>query len=108
TDTFNLAAANSGSPQFNLTNVLIYADNGSGQPAGSPITSTGAIASGATFKFIVSGTVPGTAANTQTNTIAVTGTSTGDATKTASNTDTTTATSNAVVTLTKSISVATG
>lgn len=108
TDTFNLTAANSGSPQFNLTNVLIYADNGSGQPTGSPITSTGAIASGATFKFIVSGTVPGTATNAQTNTIAVTGTSIGDATKTASNTDTTTATSNAVVTLTKSISVATG
>lgn len=107
-DTFNLTAANAASPQFTMTNVLIYADNGSGTPTGSPITSTGALASGATFKFIVVGTVPATATAGQTNALTVTGTSTGDATKTASNTDTTTATSNAVVTLTKSISVSTG
>lgn len=108
TDTFNLTAANAASPQFTMTNVLIYADNGSGAPVGSPITSTGALASGATFKFIVTGTVPATATAGQTNALTVTGASTGDATKTASNTDTTTATSNAVVTLTKSISVSTG
>jgi uncharacterized repeat protein (TIGR01451 family) len=108
TDTFNLAAANSGSPQFNMTNVQIFADNGSGTPTGPAITSSGALAAGATFKFIVTGTVPATATAGQTNTLGVTATSTGDGTKTASNTDTTTATSNAVVTLTKSISVATG
>ena len=108
TDTFNLAAANSGSPQFNMTNVQIFADNGSGTPTGSAITSSGALAAGATFKFIVTGTVPATATAGQTNTLGVTATSGGDGTKTASNTDTTTATSNAVVTLTKSISVATG
>lgn len=108
TDTFNLGAANSGSPQFGLTNVQIFADNGSGTPTGPAITSSGAVAAGATFKFIVTGTVPATATAGQTNTLGVAAASAGDPSKTALNTDTTTATSNAVVTLTKSISVSSG
>lgn len=107
TDTFNLSAV-SGATAFTMTNVQIYLDNGSGQPTGSPITSTGALASGASFKFIVTGTVPATATSGQTNAITVTGTSTGDNTKTATNTDTTTVTSNAVITLTKAISAGSG
>jgi trimeric autotransporter adhesin len=106
TDTFALTTANSGG--FTMASVLIYADNGSGQPTGSPITSTGALASGATFKFIVAGTLPNTATAGQTNAIAVTGTSTFDATKTASDTDTTTVTNNAVVAVTKAVSAASG
>lgn len=106
-DSFNLAAS-SAATQFVMGTVQIYADNGSGQPTGSPITATGAIASGATFKFIVTGTVPSGAANGKTNVVTVTATSVGDGTKTASNQDTTTVTSNAVVTLTKAISVSTG
>lgn len=108
TDTFNLAAANNAAQAYNLTGLQIFADNGSGQPTGSAITSSGAIASGATFKFIVTGTVPATATSPQANTITVTGTSTGDATRTATNADTTTVTSNAVITLNKSISVSSG
>ena len=106
-DSFNLTAT-SAATQFVMGTVQIYADNGSGQPTGSPITATGAIASGATFKFIVTGTVPSGAANGKTNVVTVTATSVGDNTKTASNQDTTTVTSNAVVTLTKAISVSTG
>jgi trimeric autotransporter adhesin len=105
-DTFNLSSSNSGG--FTMTAVQIYADNGSGQPTGSPITSSGALAAGATFKFIVAATLPGTATAGQTNAITVTATSVFDATKTASNTDTTTVTNNAVVSVTKSVSAASG
>ena len=54
-DTFNLATSQTSSPA--LTNIEIYADNGSGAPTGSPITSSGVLAAGASFKFIVRGTV---------------------------------------------------
>lgn len=107
-DSFTLSASST-SGTFTMTSVQIFADNGSGQPTGSAITSTGAIAAGATFKFIVTGTVPATATPGQNNTVTVTGTSVGDNTKTSTpNTDVTTVTSNAVITLTKSISVSTG
>src|SRR5947208_151984 len=105
-DTFNLTTGNSGG--FTMTAVQIYADNGSGQPTGSPITSSGALAAGATFKFLVAATLPGTATAGQTNAITVTATSAFDATKTASNTDTTTVTNNAVVSVTKAVSAASG
>ncbi|NML46932.1 DUF11 domain-containing protein [Ramlibacter sp. G-1-2-2] len=108
TDTFNLAAS-SGTTAFTMSSVLIYADNGSGQITGSPITSSGALASGATFKFIVAATVPATATAPQTNAVTVTATSgVGTSPPSASNTDTTTVTANAVVTLTKSISAPSG
>jgi len=87
-----------------MSTVQIYADNGSGQPTGSPITSSGLLNSGATFKFIVAATLPGTATAGQTNALTVTSTSVFDATKTAANTDTTTVTNNAVVSVTKSVS----
>jgi len=106
TDTFNLTTSNTGA--FSMASVQIFADNGSGSPTGPAITSTGALAAGALFKYIVVATLPGTATATQTNTITVTGTSVFDNTKTQSNTDVTTATTNAVVTLTKSASVSSG
>ena len=105
-DTFNLTTTNTGA--FSMSNVQIFADNGSGQPTGPAITTTGALAAGAAFKFIVVGTLPATATSGQTNAITVTGTSAFDATKTASNTDTTTVTNNAVVTLTKAVSASSG
>ncbi|HVE54498.1 MAG TPA: hypothetical protein VNB23_14055, partial [Ramlibacter sp.] len=40
-DTFNLTTSQTNAPA--LTNILIYADNGSGAPTGSPITSSGVI-----------------------------------------------------------------
>jgi trimeric autotransporter adhesin len=105
-DTFSLTTSNTGG--FTMSSVAIYADNGSGQPTGSPITSSGALASNATFKFIVVATLPATATAGQTNTITATATSTFDATKTASVTDVTTVTNNAVVTVNKSVSAASG
>jgi trimeric autotransporter adhesin len=106
TDSFNLTTSNAGG--FSMASVQIFADNGSGTPTGPAITSTGALAAGGIFKFIVVGTLPGTATAAQTNTITVTGTSVFDPTKVQSNTDVTTATTNAVVTLTKSASVSSG
>ena len=105
-DTFNLTAANTGG--FTMASVQFYADNGSGQPTGSPITSTGALASGAAFKFIVVATLPNTATSGQTNTITATGTSTFNATVAANVTDVTTVTNNAVIAVTKSVSAASG
>jgi uncharacterized repeat protein (TIGR01451 family) len=105
-DTFNLTTANSGG--FTMSTVQIYADNGSGQPTGSPITSTGLLNSGAIFRFIVAATLPSTATAAQTNVLTVTGTSVFDASKTAADTDTTTVTNNAVVSVTKSVSAASG
>ena len=106
-DTFNLTAVSATTP-FEMTNVQIFADNGSGQPTGLPITSTGPIAAGAAFKFIVVGTLPATATATQTNVITVNGASALTPARNLSNLDTTTVTTNAVVTLTKAVSVASG
>lgn len=106
TDTFNLTSANAGA--FTMSSVQIYADNGSGQPTGPPITSSGPLNAGATFRFIVAATLPATATAGQTNTLTVTATSVFDNTKTTNNTDTTTVTNNAAVTVTKSVSAASG
>jgi trimeric autotransporter adhesin len=107
TDSFNLAvAAGTG---FAHTGIAIYADaNGDGIPDNSTnLTGTSvSIAAGAAnaFKFVVVGSVPGTATAGQTGTLVVTATSVFTGTVTASNTDTTTVSGNAVITATKSIS----
>ena len=106
-DSFTLTAANSAGA-FNMTNILIYADNGSGQPVGAPITTSGALASGASFRFIVAATVPPSATAGQTNSLLVTAKSVFDGTKTATNTDVTTVTNNAVISVTKGISTSSG
>ena len=107
-DTFDLSAANVAGAAFNLTGITIFADNGSGLPTGPAITSTGAITSGSTFKFIVAGTVPSAATSGQTNNLTVTGTSGFTPAQTATNTDTTTVTGNAVINFTKSVSASSG
>jgi uncharacterized repeat protein (TIGR01451 family) len=106
TDTFNLTTANAGG--FTMSSVQIFADNGSGQPTGPALTSSGPVNSNATFRFIVAATLPGTATAGQTNAITVTATSVFDNTKTANNTDTTTVTNNAAVVVTKAVSAASG
>ena len=45
-DTFALSVANVAGSAFSMTGLALYADNGSGQPTGSPITTTGALAAG--------------------------------------------------------------
>jgi uncharacterized repeat protein (TIGR01451 family) len=108
-DSFNLTAVDANTGAINLT-VYIYADaDGNGVPDNSTaISSTGSIASGTSFKFIVAAVVPGTATNGQTETVTVTGTSVFDNGVTQTNTDTVTVTGNAVINVTKSLSVISG
>ncbi|MQR01208.1 beta strand repeat-containing protein [Glaciimonas soli] len=105
-DTFNLNYVNSGA--VTLANVQFFADNGSGQPTGAALTSTGVLAAGAAFKFVVAGTVPASATTGTTNTLTVSGTSSFNASITASVTDVTTVSINAVINVTKSVSAASG
>ncbi|MFI5447718.1 beta strand repeat-containing protein [Polaromonas sp. UC242_47] len=106
-DSFNLGVVHT-SGGFTMTNMQIFADNGSGQPTGPALTSSGPLAAGAVFKFIVQGTVPAAATTGSAEVMTVTATSVFPGGASASNTDTTTVTSNAVVTLSKSASVSSG
>ena len=108
TDAFALTLVNAGGSTFNMTGLATYADNGSGQPTGPALASSGALAAGATFKLIVAATVPATATSGQTNSLTVTATSGFTPAQTATNTDTTTVTNNAVINVTESVSAASG
>ncbi len=111
-DTFALSVTNNAGDNFDLTNLVLYADvNGDGIPDNStPITSTGPIAAGDTFKFVASGIVA--SSQTALQTAAITVTAIGSATSTPApaqnNIDTTTVTSDAVINVTKSVSAASG
>jgi uncharacterized repeat protein (TIGR01451 family) len=108
-DTFSLGSVGSTSP-FTFTNIAIYADaNGDGIPDNStPITSSGPLAAGSSFKFIVAATVPPIATDGQSNTITVTATSTFTPATTANNTDTAGVSGNAVIAMTKTVSPSDG
>lgn len=108
TDTFSLSTANSGA--FTFGSVTLYADaNGDGVPDNAtPITSSGEILAGGSFRFVVVGIAPATATDGNTNSLTVTAASTFTPAVTAANTDSTTVSGNAVVSVTKSIDVASG
>lgn len=109
TDTYALTSVSASGGTFTPSTITIYPDaNGTGIPSGPAITSSGALAAGATFQFIVAVTVPSTATSGQTNAQTVTATSGFNTTKAATNTDTTTVTANAVISLTKSVSASSG
>ena len=78
--------------------------NGDGVPDNAtPITTSGALASGGIFRFVVAGTVPGGAASGNTADIVVSVTDTNGAPLTLTNTDTTTV-ANSVIVVTKALS----
>jgi uncharacterized repeat protein (TIGR01451 family) len=113
TDTFDLSVANNAAgDNFDLNLLVLYADaNGDGVPDNStPITSTGPLAAGQSFKFVAIGIVPGSQTSGQTSAITVTanGTATGTPAPAQTNTDTTTVTNNGVINITKSISAGSG
>ncbi|MDB6027107.1 MAG: hypothetical protein JWM68_3330 [Verrucomicrobiales bacterium] len=88
---------------------VIYADaNGDGIPddLSTPISSTGSLIAGGTFKFVIVATVPNSPA-TATDTLTITATS-GFATNNAANLDTAKVTPNAVINVTKAINVSSG
>jgi len=107
-DTFSLTYTQSAADNFNLSNVAIYPDaNGDGQPdaGAAAITSSGQVAAGGVFQFVVVGTAPGPTGNAQ---ITVTATSTFAPAQSASNTDTAIITTGAVVPVSKSVSAPSG
>lgn len=108
TDSFGFTTAMSGS--FNFTSVTYYADaNGDGvADNATPITSTGALASGAVFRFVAVGNVPTTAVTGNVNALVITATSGFAPAVTAFVTDTTTISSNAVINVTKTMSASSG
>lgn len=107
-DSFTLSAAQSGGMSF--SSMLFYADaNGDGVPdSATPITSTGTLAAGQAFKYVVAGVVPSTAVVGTTNTMTVTATSVFTPAATGAVTDTTTVSGQAVINVTQSIDVTTG
>lgn len=98
-DTFNLTSTNTGA--FTMAGVQFFADaNGDGvADSATPITSTGVVPAGSTFKFVVVGTLPaGTAGAT--NAITVTATSAFTGSVKADATDTTTIAASAQIDIT--------
>ncbi len=110
TDAFSLSLANQVGDDFDLTGLAIYADaNGDGVPDNfTALASTGPLAAGASFRFVVVGSVPGTQVGGNVGQMRITGTSTFDAGQTAFNTDVVTVSGNAVISVTKSINQGSG
>lgn len=109
-DAFPLTLVNQVGDDFDLTGLAIYADaNGDGVPDNfTALTTTGPLAAGAVFQFVVAGNVPGTQTGGQVARARISAVSTFDGAQTAFNTDLVTVTGNAVVSVTKSISQNTG
>jgi uncharacterized repeat protein (TIGR01451 family) len=110
TDTFPLVLVNLAGDDFDLTGLVLYADaDGNGVPDNfTPVTTTGPLAAGATFRFVAVGSVPGTRVAGDVSRITVNAVSAFDGSQTALNTDQVTVSSNAVVNVTKSISASNG
>jgi trimeric autotransporter adhesin len=106
TDTFPLTLVNLAGDNFDLTGLAIYADaNGDGVPDNFvPLVTTGALAAGASFRFVVVGNVPGVQVGGDIARVRISSASTFDNTQTAFDTDVVTVTGNAVVSVTKAIS----
>lgn len=104
TDTFRLSATDASGDDFNIAPQIFADANQDGQPDNAtPITTTGALAPGGTFSFVVVGTVPTGVTANQVARVTVTATSNFDATSSATNTDTVTVTTNADVQATKTL-----
>jgi uncharacterized repeat protein (TIGR01451 family) len=110
TDDFALTTANLVADDFDLAGLVIYVDaDGNGVPDNfTPVTSTGPLAAGGVYRFVVAGGVPGTQVGGDVSQVRVTATSVFDALQTAFNTDVTTVTGNAVISVTKAISASNG
>jgi trimeric autotransporter adhesin len=110
TDSFPLTLANLVGDDFDLTSLAIHVDaNGDGVPDDFVnLASTGALAAGGVFRFVVVGNVPGTQVGGQVGRMRISAASTFDGGQTASNTDIVTVSGNAVISVTKSIDTPSG
>ena len=104
-DSFTLGASDIAGDTFNFDNINIYPDANQDGVADSnvAITTTGVLAAGESFYFVVSAKVPLTALDGNTGELTVTGTSDFDSTV-LTNTDEVVVSDKAVITVTKSIS----
>ena len=111
-DSFPLAVSDSFAGGFNFAAIALYADaNGDGQPDDNqPITSTGPLATGAIFRFVAAGLVPGTANAGQQDQLTVRAQGTAGVVVAAAqiNTDTASVSNSAVLVTNKTISVLSG
>jgi len=107
TDTFTLNTPIATGGAFTHTGAVYYIDaDGNGVPDNfTPIVTTGPIAAAGIFRFVMAGTIPGSATNGQTGTMTASVTDTG--TTTLTNLDTTTV-SNSAINVTKSLSITGG
>lgn len=105
-DAFPLSVANLGGDDFDLTGLALYADADANGVADNftPLATTGALAPGAQFHFVLMGSVPGAQAAADVASIRVSAASTFDGAQTAFNDDQVTVTANAVISVTKAIS----
>jgi uncharacterized repeat protein (TIGR01451 family) len=110
TDDFSLAPSNLAGDDFDVTGLAVYADaDGNGVPDNfTNLTSTGALAAGAAFRFVVVGNVPGTQVGGDQAQLRIDAASTFDPLQTAFNTDVVNVTGNAVLSVTKGISAPSG
>ncbi|PWQ98798.1 hypothetical protein [Leucothrix arctica] len=110
-DSFTLGASDNTGDTFDFDSINIYPDANQDGVADSntPITTTGVLAAGESFYFVVSAKVPLTALDGNTGEFDVTGTSEFDPTlQTIINTDEVIVSDKAVITVTKSISANSG
>lgn len=110
TDAFTLSAVNRPGDDFDLTGLVLYVDaDGNGVPDDfTPVTSTGPLAAGATYRFVAVGSVPGTRLSGDVSDVRVNAVSTFDGGQTAFNDDQVTVSTNAVINVTKSLSAPNG
>ncbi|MCC6348415.1 MAG: DUF11 domain-containing protein [Candidatus Eisenbacteria bacterium] len=105
-DAFPLTVANLGGDNFDLTGLALYADADANGVADNfvPLATTGTLAPGAQFHFVLMGSVPGTQVAGDVSNVRVSAVSTFDGAQTAFNDDQVTVTGNAVLAVTKAIS----
>lgn len=110
TDDFALSVSNQAGDDFDLTGLAIYADADGNGVADNfvPVTSTGPLAAGGIFRFVVMGSVPGTQIANDFANLQVDAASGFDPLQTAQNLDQVNVTGNAVINVTKAISAPSG
>jgi len=109
-DTFNLSAIDANSGTINFTNIALYPDaNGDGVPDSfTAITSSGALAPGASFNFIAAATISGASTDGSADTITLSAASLFTPAVNAANTDTVNVSGNAIVVMTKAVTPGSG
>jgi uncharacterized repeat protein (TIGR01451 family) len=110
TDDFSLGAVNLAGDDFDLTGLVLFVDaDGNGVPDNfTPVTSTGPLAAGASYRFVAVGSVPGAQLSGDISNIRIDAVSVFDGSQTASNIDQVTVSTNAVINVTKGISAPNG